>query len=96
MTHQAHQNLRVDQGSMTALELADGSLRGIVALYSIINIRPKRLPGVFAEFHRVLGPGGYLLLAFKSATNPCIWCRPAATRCRSTVTDGRPTGSPSW
>jgi len=50
---------------MTALDLPDGALGGIVALYSIIHIPPERLPGVFAEFGRVLAPGGHLLLAFQ-------------------------------
>lgn len=50
---------------MTALDLTDGVLGGIVAWYSIIHTPPERLPVVFAEFHRVLGPGGHLLLAFQ-------------------------------
>lgn len=57
--------LRFDVGSMTALDLPDGSLGGIVAWYSIIHAPPERLPVVFAEFHRMLAPGGYLLLAFQ-------------------------------
>jgi hypothetical protein len=57
--------VRLDEGSMTALDLPDGALGGIAALYSIIHIPPERLPGVFAEFHRVLAPGGHLLRAFQ-------------------------------
>ncbi|MDJ0346190.1 class I SAM-dependent methyltransferase [Streptomyces sp. H10-C2] len=60
-----HPDLRFDEGSMTALDLADGVLAGIVAWYSIIHTPPERLPVVFAEFHRVLAPGGHLLLAFQ-------------------------------
>ena len=51
---------------MSALELEDRALGGIVAWYSIIHTPPGRLAGVFAEFHRVLRPGGYLLLAFQA------------------------------
>jgi SAM-dependent methyltransferase len=51
-------------GSMTSLPLADGSLGGIVAWYSIIQIPTEHLSQVFAEFHRSLAPGGYLQLAF--------------------------------
>lgn len=58
--------LRFEQGSMMALDLADGTLSGIVAWYSIIHTPPKQLPSVFTEFHRVLAPGGQLLLAFQS------------------------------
>jgi SAM-dependent methyltransferase len=62
----AHPGLRFEVGSMTALELADGSLGGLLAFYSIIFVPPQRLPGVFAEFHRVLAPGAPLLLAFQA------------------------------
>lgn len=50
---------------MTALHLTDGVLGGIVALYSIIHLPADRLPIVFGEIHRVLRPGGHLLLAFQ-------------------------------
>lgn len=61
-----HPDLRFDVGSMTALDLADGSLGGVVAWYSIIHLPRTELPGVFAEFFRVLQPGGHLLLAFQT------------------------------
>ncbi|MCG7523308.1 class I SAM-dependent methyltransferase [Streptomyces sp. OfavH-34-F] len=61
-----HPDLRFDEGSMTDLDLADGSLGGIIAWYSIVHTPPELLPAVFAEFHRVLAPGGHLLIAFKA------------------------------
>lgn len=58
--------LRFDEGSMTELGgFADGSLRGIVAWYSLIHLPPAEVPGVLAEFHRILAPGGHLALAFQ-------------------------------
>ena len=39
--------------------------RRTLAFSSIIHIPPDLLPVVFAEFHRVLAPGGHLLLAFQ-------------------------------
>ncbi len=60
----AHPHLRFDVGSMAALDIPDGELAGIVAWYSIIHTPEERLPTVFAEFERVLTPGGYLLLGF--------------------------------
>jgi ubiquinone/menaquinone biosynthesis C-methylase UbiE len=66
VARRAHPQLRFDVGSMTALDLADQSLGGIVAWYSIVHTPPEQLPTVFSEFHRVLGPGGQLLLAFKA------------------------------
>ncbi|HSE08007.1 MAG TPA: class I SAM-dependent methyltransferase [Nocardioidaceae bacterium] len=58
--------LSFDVGSLSALELPDGSLAGVVAWYSIIHTPPERLPQVFAELRRVLAPGGHLLLAFQA------------------------------
>ncbi|MDQ1032279.1 SAM-dependent methyltransferase [Streptomyces umbrinus] len=66
----AHPELRFEVGSMTALDLADGSLGGVLARYSIIHTPPEQLPRVFAEFHRVLAPGGRLLLAFQAHDDP--------------------------
>ncbi|WP_431279504.1 class I SAM-dependent DNA methyltransferase [Leifsonia poae] len=60
-----HPELRFDVGSMAALEIQDASLAGVVAWYSIIHTPPERQAGVFAEFARVLRPGGWLLLAFQ-------------------------------
>ena len=60
--------LRFEVGSMLSLDLDDGSLGGLVAWYSIIHVPDEVLPSVLAEFHRVLAPGGYLLLAFQAGT----------------------------
>ncbi|MEU1848082.1 class I SAM-dependent methyltransferase [Streptomyces sp. NPDC019990] len=62
----AHPKLRFHVGSMTALDLPDGTLGGIVALYSIIHVPDGHLPAVFAEFHRVLVPGAPVLLGFQT------------------------------
>lgn len=66
----AHPDLRFDEGSMTALDIADGVLGGILAFYSVIHMPPRRLPAVFSEFHRVLAPGGHLLLGFFAGDDP--------------------------
>ena len=71
VARERHPGLRFYEGSMSALDLADGALAGIVAWYSIIHTPPARLPDVFEEFHRVLGPGGYLLVAFQ-AGDACV------------------------
>jgi SAM-dependent methyltransferase len=39
-------------------------------MYSTIHTPFDRLPDVFAEFHRVLAPGGHLLLAFQVGDEP--------------------------
>lgn len=57
----AYPKLRFTEGSMTALEMQDGRLGGILAWYSTHHTPPQGLPAVFAEFHRTLAPGGHLL-----------------------------------
>ncbi|MCX4096412.1 class I SAM-dependent methyltransferase [Nocardia sp. alder85J] len=66
----AHPTLRFEVGPMQRLAVADGSLGGIVAWYSIIHTPPQSLPEVFAEFGRVLRPGAPLLLGFFAADAP--------------------------
>jgi SAM-dependent methyltransferase len=52
------------EGDMTRLDLADGSLAGVVAFYAIVHIEEFALPPVFAEMRRVLAPGGLALIGF--------------------------------
>ncbi|MER5600583.1 class I SAM-dependent methyltransferase [Streptomyces sp. NPDC002265] len=61
----AHPALRFHVGSMTSLDLPDATLGGVLALYSIIHVPDDHLPRVFAEFHRVLAPGGQVMLGFQ-------------------------------
>jgi SAM-dependent methyltransferase len=70
LAREAHPELRFEQGSMTALDLEDGVLGGILAFYSVIHMPPHELPAVFAEFFRVLAPGGHLLLGFFAHHDP--------------------------
>ncbi|MGW8945448.1 class I SAM-dependent methyltransferase [Streptomyces koyangensis] len=58
-----HPGLRFSVGTMTALEIGDATLGGVLAHYSTHHTPPELLPTVFAEFHRTLAPGGHLLLA---------------------------------
>ncbi|WP_306192235.1 class I SAM-dependent methyltransferase [Streptomyces sp. MK5] len=59
-----HPGLRFDLGSMTDLNLADTSMAGLVAWYSLIHIPDDEIGAVFGHFRRVLWPGGPLLLSF--------------------------------
>lgn len=59
-----HPGLRFEVGSMTDLALADASIAGLVAWYSLIHIPDDELAQVLTHFHRVLRPGGPLLLGF--------------------------------
>ncbi|MEO5903867.1 MAG: methyltransferase domain-containing protein [Gemmatimonadaceae bacterium] len=51
-------------GNMLAIDVADSSLAGIVAFYSIIHLGPLDIPAAFREFRRVLTNDGALLVAF--------------------------------
>ncbi|MBL7501688.1 methyltransferase domain-containing protein [Frankia sp. CNm7] len=66
----AYPQLRFDEGTMTALDLPDRSLGGVLARYSLIHTPPGDVPAVLAEVHRVLAPGGYLLLGFLATDDP--------------------------
>ncbi|MER6977733.1 class I SAM-dependent methyltransferase [Streptomyces carpinensis] len=59
-----HPSLRFEIGSMTDLSLADDSMAGLVAWYSLIHVPDDEIGSVFAHFRRVLRPGGPLLLGF--------------------------------
>ncbi|SBT67151.1 Methyltransferase domain-containing protein [Micromonospora sediminicola] len=59
-----HPNLRFEVGSMTRLDLADASLTGLLAWFSLIHVPDEDVPGVLAGFHRALRPGGVVLLGF--------------------------------
>ncbi len=70
VARRTHPGLRFAEGSMLALDLPDGGLAGVVAWYSVIHLPAQRLPDAFAEFHRVLAPGGRLLVAFQVGDEP--------------------------
>jgi SAM-dependent methyltransferase len=59
-----HPGLRFDVGSMTDLPLADASVSGLLAFWSLIHIPDEAVPAVLGHFRRVLRPGGTLLLGF--------------------------------
>jgi SAM-dependent methyltransferase len=64
VARRTHPGLRFDVGTMTALDLPDGGLGGVVAWYSTVHTPTEELPVAFREFHRVLAPGGHVRLGF--------------------------------
>ncbi|SDP34630.1 Methyltransferase domain-containing protein [Nakamurella panacisegetis] len=66
----AHPGIRFEVSSMTALDVADGGLAGVLAWYSVVHMPDSELPAVFGEFARVLRPGGSVLLAFHLGDDP--------------------------
>lgn len=69
---QRYPGLEFRVGSMLDLDVADGSVGGLCAWYSIIHVPDTHLPRVFAEFRRVLAPGGVVLLAFQVGDEPLV------------------------
>jgi SAM-dependent methyltransferase len=57
-------DLRFEVGTMTDLDLADDSVAGVLAFWSVIHVPDHAVPEVFAEFRRVMRPGGPLLVGF--------------------------------
>jgi SAM-dependent methyltransferase len=65
LARRSYPELRFVEGSMLALEIPDGTLGGVLGYYSIIHVPWEQRAQVFAEFHRVLAPGGVLMLVFQ-------------------------------
>ncbi|MBX7218434.1 MAG: class I SAM-dependent methyltransferase [Blastocatellia bacterium] len=67
-------------GNMLALDVPDESWVAIAACYAIVNLPRTDLPTVFQECHRVLKPGGWLMLAFHIGTETVhqaeLWGKP--------------------
>lgn len=59
-----HPELRFTVGSMTELGLADASVAGLLAFWSLVHVPDDAIPTVLGEFRRVLRPGGPLLVGF--------------------------------
>lgn len=66
VARRTYPGLRFEVGSMAALDMADGVLGGVLAWYSTVHTPPSERAPLFAEFARVLAPGGYALIAFKA------------------------------
>lgn len=54
----------VEEGDMLALGHPDGHFAGIACFYAIIHLARGQVSAALREFHRVLKPGGKLLLSF--------------------------------
>jgi ubiquinone/menaquinone biosynthesis C-methylase UbiE len=64
MARRLHPTMRFVQADMRDLPLDDGALGGLVAFYSIIHLPREDVVKALREFHRVLVPGGPVLLCY--------------------------------
>ena len=72
VARRAHPDIRFEEGRLTALPFADGSLVGAVCWYSIIHTPPEHLREVFSELQRVLSDGGHVLVAFEAGDREAV------------------------
>lgn len=65
----AYPSIAFELGSLRELDAPTESVPGILAWFSLIHMDPTELPAVLAEFHRVLTPGGRLVVGFFESTD---------------------------
>lgn len=63
----AHPSVEFQLGSMVSLDVADHSVDGILAWYSLIHLPPQDLDGVLNGFRRAMAPAGTLVLGLFDA-----------------------------
>ena len=59
-----HPGIRFEVGSMTDLPLADRSVTGLLAWWSLIHVPDDEVPVALAHFRRVVRQGGVVVLGF--------------------------------
>ncbi|MFD3745994.1 class I SAM-dependent methyltransferase [Nocardia sp. NPDC058633] len=62
-------DIAFELGSIRTLDTPAESVPGLLAWFSLIHMDPADLPTVLAEFHRVLTPGGRLVIGFFESTD---------------------------
>lgn len=77
-------------GSIGRTPLPAGSVAGVVSWYSIIHTPTSELEGVFAEFARVLRPGGHLLVGFHAGDGSRRFSRPCGRQVDLDAFDHQP------
>ncbi|RSM34561.1 class I SAM-dependent methyltransferase [Amycolatopsis balhimycina DSM 5908] len=64
LARRSHPDLRFEVGSMTDLALPGASVAGVLASWSLIHIPDESVPVTLGHFHRVLRPGGRLMIGY--------------------------------
>jgi SAM-dependent methyltransferase len=63
-----HPEVSFRVGDLLDLPAEDGEFGAAVALYSVIHLAPAELRRAFGEIHRILRPGGLVLVSFHVGT----------------------------
>lgn len=66
LARRANPGMRLEVENIAHLAAAAGSLDGVLSFYATIHTPKKHQELIFREFHRVLRPGGKLLLVVKA------------------------------
>jgi len=61
-------DMKFECADIGSMPFDDNSFDGLISYYSIINTPKIYVNRIFAEFRRVLKPGGYLLVTIKAGT----------------------------
>lgn len=72
IARRVHPGIDFQEGRLTDLPLATGSLAGAVCWYSIIHTPPEHLGAVFEELDRVLNAKSQVLVAFQAGTGQAV------------------------
>ncbi|HEY3467467.1 MAG TPA: class I SAM-dependent methyltransferase [Amycolatopsis sp.] len=64
LARRSYPELRFDVGSMTDLPVADASVAGVLAFFSLIHVPDAEVPVVLGHFRRVLRPGGRVVIGY--------------------------------
>lgn len=72
IARETHPGIRFEEGELTALPVAEGSVSAAVYWYSIIHTPADGLGDVFAELQRVMVPGAPVLVAFQAGDGEAL------------------------
>lgn len=61
--------MQIEWGDIAKLTFNAGLFDGVISYYSIIHTPKKYAASIFDEFHRILKPGGYILVAVKAGAS---------------------------
>ena len=78
----AHPGVAFQLGSVDSLAVADHSVAGILAWYSLIHLPPPDLDGVLHELRRAMAPSGTLVLGIFDADEVAAFDHKVATAYR--------------